>query len=237
MFSDQDIDSTIEYFETHLVIAGEPFKSNLIEMLRELRQLRQQKPVGYNLNCEDHISPGNFVASLTAVGPDKIQVIKALRQLITGLGLKEGKDIVDGCNGIDRQIIKRGIGIEEAQEIANKLARVGALVTISEDNREWIAADGDRFDAVLAETGPNKIMVIKIVRDHIGLGLKECKEMTDDVVFNPHWTTSQLYERGRFIARRMTREAAEDLRKDLEYAGAKVCLVDSRGQKWTRLET
>jgi len=163
-------------------------------------------------------------------------VIKALRQLITGLGLKEGKDMVDGCNGHDRPVIKRGIGIEEAQEIANELAKVGALVTINEDNRTWAGSIGDRFDAVLAETGPNKIMVIKIVRDHTGLGLKECKEMTDDVIFNPHWTTSQLYERGRFIMRRITREAAEDLRKDLEYAGAKVCLVDSRGQKWTRLE-
>lgn len=243
MFSDEDIVEVVKYIEDgNPFIPGEPLKSKLIEMLKELRQIRQQKPTGYticSLNCsdgEDHISPGNFNVSLVAVGPDKIQVIKALRQLILGLGLKEGKDIVDGCNGQDRPILKSGVVIEEAQKIANALAKVGALVAIDEDNREWAASAEDRFDVVLADAGHYKIMIIKIVREHTGLGLKECKDLVENVFFNQYWTTTQLYERGRFLARRMRREAAEALRKDLEEHGAKAWLVDPRGQKWARLQ-
>jgi large subunit ribosomal protein L7/L12 len=66
-----------------------------------------------------------FDAVLTEVGPNKINVIKVVREL-TGLGLKEAKAVVDGAPGA----IKEGVSREEADKIAAKLTEVGAKVTV-----------------------------------------------------------------------------------------------------------
>src|SRR5579871_535309 len=66
-----------------------------------------------------------FDAVLTEVGSNKIQVIKVVREL-TGLGLKEAKAVVDEAP----KPIKEGVSKEEAQKIAEKMAEVGAKVTI-----------------------------------------------------------------------------------------------------------
>lgn len=66
-----------------------------------------------------------FDAILTTVGEKKIQVIKVIREL-TGLGLKESKDLVDGAP----KPIKTGIPQSEADQIKAKLAEVGATVDI-----------------------------------------------------------------------------------------------------------
>ncbi|HLI69660.1 MAG TPA: 50S ribosomal protein L7/L12 [Ktedonobacteraceae bacterium] len=68
-----------------------------------------------------------FDAILTEVGagPAKIQAIKVVREL-TGLGLKEAKEVVESVP----KAIKEGISKEEAQKIADKMAEVGAKVTI-----------------------------------------------------------------------------------------------------------
>jgi large subunit ribosomal protein L7/L12 len=66
-----------------------------------------------------------FDAVLTEVGPNKINVIKVVREL-TGLGLKEAKAVVDEAP----KPIKEAVSKEEADKIAAKLAEVGAKVTI-----------------------------------------------------------------------------------------------------------
>lgn len=66
-----------------------------------------------------------FDAILSEVGAEKIKVIKVVREL-TGLGLKEAKEVVDGAP----KAIKEGVSKEEAQKIAEKMAEVGAKVTI-----------------------------------------------------------------------------------------------------------
>ncbi len=66
-----------------------------------------------------------FDAVLTAVGDQKIKVIKVVRE-ITGLGLKEAKDLVDGAP----KPIKEKISKEEAEEIKNKIAEVGGTVEL-----------------------------------------------------------------------------------------------------------
>jgi len=66
-----------------------------------------------------------FDAILSEVGPNKINVIKVVREL-TGLGLKEAKAVVDEAP----RPIKEGVSKEEAQKIADKMAEVGAKVTI-----------------------------------------------------------------------------------------------------------
>lgn len=66
-----------------------------------------------------------FDVILTAVGDKKIQVIKVVREL-TGLGLKEAKDLVDGAP----KPVKEKVSKQEADSIKAKLAEVGATVQI-----------------------------------------------------------------------------------------------------------
>ncbi len=66
-----------------------------------------------------------FTVMLTAAGDKKIQVIKVVREL-TGLGLKEAKDLVDGAP----KAVKEGIAKAEAEEIKKKLEEVGGAVEL-----------------------------------------------------------------------------------------------------------
>lgn len=66
-----------------------------------------------------------FDVELTAAGSEKIKVIKVVRE-ITGLGLKEAKEAVDGAP----KIIKEGASKEDAEAIKAKLEEVGASVTL-----------------------------------------------------------------------------------------------------------
>ena len=66
-----------------------------------------------------------FDALLTEVGANKILVIKAVREL-TGLGLKEAKDLVDAAP----KAVKEGTSKEEADQVKEKLAEAGATVEI-----------------------------------------------------------------------------------------------------------
>ncbi len=66
-----------------------------------------------------------FNAILTGFGAEKIQVIKVVRA-ITGLGLKEAKDLVEGVP----KAIKEGVSKDEAAEIKKKIEEVGGTVEI-----------------------------------------------------------------------------------------------------------
>jgi len=66
-----------------------------------------------------------FSVILTAVGANKINVIKAVRE-VTSLGLKEAKDLVDGAP----KPIKEGVGKEEAENIKKKFTEAGATVEV-----------------------------------------------------------------------------------------------------------
>lgn len=66
-----------------------------------------------------------FDAVLTEVGAEKIKVIKVVREL-TGLGLKEAKDLVDGAP----QPVKEGISKEECEKIVAAFAEVGAKIEV-----------------------------------------------------------------------------------------------------------
>ena len=66
-----------------------------------------------------------FAAILTEIGPNKIPVIKVVREL-TGLGLKEAKDLVDGFP----KPVKEGVTKDEAAKIKAALEEQGAKVTI-----------------------------------------------------------------------------------------------------------
>ena len=66
-----------------------------------------------------------FDVELTEVGAEKVKVIKVVRE-ITGLGLKEAKDLVDNAP----KMVKEGATKEEAEDIKKKLEEVGAKVTL-----------------------------------------------------------------------------------------------------------
>ncbi len=66
-----------------------------------------------------------FDVELTEIGSAKVKVIKVVRE-VTGLGLKEAKEVVDGAP----KVIKEGASKEEAEEIKEKLEAEGAKVTL-----------------------------------------------------------------------------------------------------------
>ena len=70
------------------------------------------------------------------------------------------------------------------------------------------AEEKSEFDVILAEVGPNKINVIKVVREITGLGLKEAKDLVDGAP--------------KAVKEAAGKDEAEDIQKKLEEAGAKV---------------
>ena len=71
------------------------------------------------------VEKDEFTVMLTGAGEKKIQVIKVVREL-TGLGLKEAKDLVDGAP----KPVKEGIAKAEAEEVQKKLVEAGATVEL-----------------------------------------------------------------------------------------------------------
>ena len=71
------------------------------------------------------VEKDEFTVMLTGSGEKKIQVIKVVREL-TGLGLKEAKDLVDGAP----KAVKEGITKAEAEEVQKKLVEAGATVEL-----------------------------------------------------------------------------------------------------------
>ena len=67
----------------------------------------------------------DFDVELTEVGPNKVKVIKVVRE-VTGLGLKEAKDLVDGAP----KIVKEAAAKAEAEDIKTKLEAEGAKITL-----------------------------------------------------------------------------------------------------------
>lgn len=68
----------------------------------------------------------SFDVELTSAGASKIKVIKAVREAIGGLGLKEAKELVDSAP----KVLKKGSSKEEAEEIKKKLTDAGATVEL-----------------------------------------------------------------------------------------------------------
>ena len=75
--------------------------------------------------AEEAVEKTEFDVILSAVGDQKIQVIKVVRA-ITGLGLKEAKALVDGVPGA----VKEGVSKEEAEDIKKQLEEAGAGIEI-----------------------------------------------------------------------------------------------------------
>jgi ribosomal protein L7/L12 len=118
---------------------------------------------------------------LTSAGSNKINVIKVIREL-TGLGLKEAKDLVDSVPSV----VLRPASPQEAELAEGLLAEAGASVKVrsSPGSEPYIKT---AVNVLLASAGADKIASIKVLRELTSLGLKEAKDLVDSapcVVFS-----------------------------------------------------
>ena len=110
------------------------------------------------------------------------------------------------------------LSVIEAAELSKKLeekwgvsaAAPVAAAAAPAGNQEAAAEEKSEFDVVLAEAGSNKIAVIKEVRTITGLGLKEAKDLVEGAP--------------KPLKQGVKKEEAEEMKKTLEAAGAKVTL-------------
>lgn len=96
--------------------------------------------------------------------------------------------------------LEEEFGVSAAAPVAVAAAAAPAAAAAAEEKTE--------FDVVLAEVGPNKINVIKVVREITGLGLKEAKDLVDGAP--------------KAVKEAVSKDDAEAMKKKLEEAGAKV---------------
>ena len=118
--------------------------------------------------------------------------LKALAEQIVGLTLLQAQEL--------KNILKDDYGIEPAAGGAVMMAGPAAAAAPAEEEKT-------EFDVVLTDAGANKINVIKEVRAITGLGLKEAKD---------------LVEAGGKVKEGAAKAEAEEIKKKLEEAGAKV---------------
>lgn len=120
--------------------------------------------------------------------------LKAFAEQLVNLTVKEVNELA--------QILKDEYGIEPAAAAPVMVASTG-----SADAAE-APVEKTSFDVILKGAGPNKLQVVKLVKDLTGLGLKEAKDLVD--------TAPKALKEG------VAKDEAEGLKKSLEEAGAEV---------------
>ena len=113
-------------------------------------------------------------------------------EVIKGLSVLELNDLVKAC--------EEEFGVSAAAGVV--VAAAGAGAAAAEEKTE--------FDVELTEAGPNKVKVIKVVKDATGLGLKEAKDIVDGAP--------------KVVKEACSKEEADALKEKLEAEGAKVTL-------------
>lgn len=114
-------------------------------------------------------------------------------EVIKGMTVLELNDLVKAC-----------------EEEFGVSAAAGVVVAAADGDAAAGADEKDEFDVELTEVGPNKVKVIKVVREVTGLGLKEAKEVVDGAP--------------KVVKESASKEEAEDIKTKLEAEGAKVTL-------------
>ncbi len=98
--------------------------------------------------------------------------------------------------------------VKACEEEFGVSAAAGAVVVAAADGGAAAAEEKTEFDVELTEVGPNKVKVIKVVREATGLGLKEAKDLVD--------AAPKTLKEG------VSKDEAEELKTKLEAEGAKV---------------
>jgi len=101
--------------------------NDLVKAIEEEFDVKAAAPVaaGAAAGADAAAEKDSFDVELTEAGQEKVKVIKEVRG-ITGLGLKDSKDLVDGAP----KVIKEGVAKADADEMKSKLEAVGATVTL-----------------------------------------------------------------------------------------------------------
>ena len=100
--------------------------------------------------------------------------------------------------------------VKACEEEFGVSAAAGAVVVAAAGDGAAAAEEKTEFDVELTEVGPNKVKVIKVVREATGLGLKEAKDLVD--------SAPKMLKEG------ASKEEADDIKAKLEAEGAKVTL-------------
>ncbi|KAA8788242.1 50S ribosomal protein L7/L12 [Lactobacillus crispatus] len=99
--------------------------NDLVKAIEDEFDVTAAAPVAAAGAADAGATKSEFDVELTEAGQEKVKVIKAVRD-ITGLGLKDSKDLVDGAP----KNVKEGVSEDEANDIKAKLEEVGATVTL-----------------------------------------------------------------------------------------------------------
>lgn len=100
--------------------------------------------------------------------------------------------------------------VKACEEEFGVSAAAGVVVAVAAGDGAGAAEEKDEFDVELTEVGPNKVKVIKVVREATGLGLKEAKEVVDGAP--------------KVVKEAAAKAEAEEIKAKLEAEGAKVTL-------------
>jgi large subunit ribosomal protein L7/L12 len=100
--------------------------------------------------------------------------------------------------------------VKACEEEFGVSAAAGVVVAAAAGDAGAAAEEKTEFDVELTDVGPNKVKVIKVVREATGLGLKEAKDLVDSAPKN--------------VKEGASKEEAEDIKAKLEAEGAKVTL-------------
>ena len=100
--------------------------------------------------------------------------------------------------------------VKACEEEFGVSAAAGAVVMTAGDGAGAQQEEKDEFDVELTEVGPNKVKVIKVVREATGLGLKEAKDLVDNAP--------------KVLKEATSKAEAEEIKTKLEAEGAKVTL-------------
>lgn len=100
--------------------------------------------------------------------------------------------------------------VKACEEEFGVSAAAGVVVAAAAADAGAAAEEKTEFDVELTEVGPNKVKVIKVVREATGLGLKEAKDLVD--------SAPKMLKEG------ASKEEADDIKAKLEAEGAKVTL-------------
>jgi len=100
--------------------------------------------------------------------------------------------------------------VKACEEEFGVSAAAGVVVAAAGAGAAAAAEEKDEFDVELTEVGPNKVKVIKVVREATGLGLKEAKDLVDNAP--------------KVLKEAAAKAEAEDIKAKLEAEGAKVTL-------------
>ena len=125
---------------------------------------------------------GDYSVRLIKVGPYKVNVMKVVMEA-TYLGFEEAVDLIDKapiivkeCNTKEEaEELKKNLEIEEA--VAEIIGKTGEVINYIEEYSS--EEDNELFHIKIEDVGPNKLKVIKVVKDYTGYGLDETKDMID----------------------------------------------------------